>query len=61
MQKSALLVAIQAQINRHDFSRFIDELPAIAQCGRGVVVAGCPTPFRRFQASDRLLAFLDLI
>jgi hypothetical protein len=42
MLKSELLATLKTEIHRHDFSRFVDEPPSIAQGGRGVVVAGCP-------------------
>jgi hypothetical protein len=42
VQKSALLAAIQKEIQRHDLSYFVDEPPSVAQGGKGVVVAGCP-------------------
>lgn len=40
MQKSVLLAAIQQEIQRHDFSTFIDEPPSMAQGGKGVVIPG---------------------
>jgi hypothetical protein len=43
MLKSELLAAIRHEIYRHDWSQFVDELPTIAQGGRGVVMPGCPT------------------
>lgn len=45
MQKSILLAAIQKEIQRHDFSYFVDEPPAVAQGGKGVVVPGCALAF----------------
>ena len=68
MQKSALLAAIRAEINRHDFSHFIDEPPAIAEGGKGVVVPGCPackvrintrSQFLDHLANDAMPALLD--
>jgi hypothetical protein len=38
VQKSVLLAAIQKEIQRHDLSYFVDEPPAVAQGGKGVVV-----------------------
>jgi hypothetical protein len=38
VQKSALLDAIQKEIQRHDFSYFVDEPQSVAQGGKGVVV-----------------------
>jgi len=45
-----LLTAIQAEINRHDFSHFIDDPLSIAEGRKSVVVAGCP-PCRKPLAS----------
>jgi hypothetical protein len=42
MQESVLLAALQAEIQRYDFSTFADQLPTVAQGGRGVIVRGCP-------------------
>ena len=58
MQKSALLAAIQAEINRHDFSHFIDEPSSIAQGGKGVVVPGCPTCKKRLTSMNQFLDHL---
>ena len=58
MQKSALLAALQAEINRRDFSHFIDEPPSIAQGGKGVVVPGCPSCRKRINTMPQLLDHL---
>ena len=58
MQKSALLAAIQAEINRHDFSHFIDEPPSIAQGGKGVVVPGCPACTQHINTMPQFLDHL---
>lgn len=42
MLKSDLLRLLQTEVRRHDFSTFIDEPPAMALGGKGVVVPGCP-------------------
>jgi len=42
MLKSELLRAIQQEIQRHDFSHFVENPLAVAQGGKGVVVPGCP-------------------
>ena len=39
------MAAIQKEIQRHDFSYFVDEPPAVAQGGKGVVVSGCALAF----------------
>jgi hypothetical protein len=56
VQKSVLLAAIQKEIQRHDFSYFVDEPPPVAEGGRGVVVAGCPACRKRI---NTMQAFLD--
>jgi hypothetical protein len=58
MQKSALLAAIQAEIQRHDFSHFIDEPSSIAEGGKGVVVPGCPACKTRINTMSQFLDHL---
>jgi hypothetical protein len=41
MKKSDLIRAIQKEILRHDFSTYVENPPAIAQGGKGVVVPSC--------------------
>jgi hypothetical protein len=42
VKKSELLRAIQQEIQRHDFSHFVENPPSVAQGGKGVVVPRCP-------------------
>ena len=58
MQKSVLLAAIQKEIQRHDFSYFVDEPPSMAQGGKGVVVAGCPACKKRIKTMTQFLDHL---
>lgn len=58
MQKSKLLLAIQQEIHRHDFSHFIDDPPSIAQGGKGVVVSGCPQCRKRLNTTGQFLNHL---
>jgi hypothetical protein len=58
MLKSDLLHAIQQEIQRHDFSHFIDEPPSIAQGGKGVVVPGCPACKKRINTMSQFLDHL---
>jgi hypothetical protein len=58
MQESALLAAIHVEIQRHDFSHFIDEPPAIAEGGKGVVVPGCPVCKVRINTASQFLDHL---
>ena len=58
MQKSALLAGLQAEINCHDFSHFIDAPPSIAEGGKGVVVAGCPACSKRLASMAQFIGHL---
>jgi hypothetical protein len=58
VQKSVLLAAIQKEIQRHDFSYFVDEPPSVAQGGKGVVVSGWPACKKRFNATSEFLDHL---
>jgi hypothetical protein len=58
MQKPALLAAIQAEIQRHDFSHFVDEPPSVADGGKGVVVPGCPVCKIRINTTSQFLDHL---
>jgi hypothetical protein len=58
MQKSALLAALKTEIQRHDFSNFVDGPPSIAQGGKGVVVSGCPTCKKKFGTMPQFLDHL---
>jgi len=59
VQKSALLSAIQKEIQRHDLSYFVDEPPSAAQGGKGVVVAGCPACRKRINTISQFLDHLS--
>jgi hypothetical protein len=58
MQKSALLAAIQREIQNHDLTHFVDEPPSIAQGGRGVVITGCSRCRKRFGTVSQFLDHL---
>jgi PEGA domain len=58
VQKSVLLAAIQQEIQRHDFSHFLDEPRSIAQGGKGVVVGGCPACRKRINTTSQFLDHL---
>src|SRR5438132_14204902 len=58
VQKSLLLTAIQKEIQRHDFSYFVDEPPSVAQGGKGVVVSGCPACRKRINTMTQFLDHL---
>ena len=58
MTKSELYAALRNEIHRHDFSTYVDDPPSIAQGGRGVVVAGCPTCKKRISTMPQFLDHL---
>ena len=58
MLKSELLRAIQQEIQRHDFSHFVENPPSIAQGGKGVVVPGCPMCKKRIKTMSQFLDHL---
>jgi len=58
MLKSELLRAIQQEINKHDFSHFIENPPSVAQGGKGVVVPGCPACKKRINTMSQFLDHL---
>jgi hypothetical protein len=53
MQKSALLAAIQQEIQRHDFRHFVENPPSVAEGGKGVVVGGCPACRKRLNSMSQ--------
>jgi hypothetical protein len=57
-EESVLLAAIQKEIQRHDFSYFVDGPPSAAQGERGVVVAGCPACRKRINTISQFLDHL---
>jgi hypothetical protein len=58
MLKSELLRAIQQEIQRHDFSHFVERPPSVSQGGKGVVVPGCPTCKKRSNTMPQSLDHL---
>jgi hypothetical protein len=55
VQKSVLLRALQQEIRRDSFDTFVDEPPSVAQGGKGVVVAGCPSCKKRFETTNQFV------
>ena len=55
MKKSELIVALQKEILRHEFSTFVDEPPASSKGGKGVVIAGCSTCHKRANTINEFL------
>jgi len=47
MKKSELLRALQTEIHRHTFDYLVENPPAMAEGGKGVVVPGCPVCRKR--------------
>lgn len=55
MHARELLRLIQQEVQLHTLDTFVDEPPAVAEGGRGVVVTGCPRCGKRFQTINQLL------
>jgi len=58
MKKSELYAALRSEIQRHDFSTYVEDPPSVAQGGRGVVVPGCPTCKKRIGTMPQFLDHL---
>jgi len=58
MKKSELYAALRIEIHRHDFSTYVDDPPSVAEGGRGVEVAGCPTCKKRISTMPEFLDHL---
>jgi hypothetical protein len=54
--KSDLLRALQTEIRHHTFDYFVENPPAMADGGHGVVVPGCPQCRKRI---NTMAQFLD--
>jgi hypothetical protein len=48
----------QQEIQRHDFSHFVENPPSVAQGGKGVVVPGCPMCKKRINTMPQVLDHL---
>ena len=58
MLKSDLLRALQGEIRRHTFDYFVENPPAMADGGHGVVVPGCPACKKRLQTMANFMDHL---
>ena len=58
MLRSALLLALQNEIRRHDLGTFCAEDTSVAQGGNGVVVMRCPACKKRFQTTTQFIDHL---
>jgi hypothetical protein len=58
MKKSDLLRALQSEIRRHTFDYFVENPPAMAEGGKGVVVPGCPACRKRINTTAQFLDHL---
>ncbi len=58
MLKSELLRALQTEIKRHTFDYFVENPPAVAKGGKGVVVPGCPACRKRINTMPQFLDHL---
>jgi hypothetical protein len=53
-----ILERAQAELLLHGFGTFVDDPPAIAQGGKGVVVSGCPHCRKRMQSLNQFMTHL---
>ena len=58
MDARALIAAIQSELRRHTWDTFVDQPPAIAQGGRGVVVVGWPVCRKRLYTVSQFVEHL---
>jgi hypothetical protein len=56
--KSDLLRTLQTEIQRHNFSYFVDEPPSMADGGKGVVVPGCVHCRKRIHTTNEFIRHL---
>ena len=59
MDAQALIAAIQSELRRHTWDTFVDEPPAIAQGGKGVVVVGCPACGKKLYTVSQFVEHLS--
>jgi len=59
MTKPELLRALQTEIHRHTFDYYVENPPAMAQGGKGVVVPGCPQCRKRINTMAQFLDHLS--
>jgi uncharacterized protein YfaQ (DUF2300 family) len=59
MDAPALIAAIQSELRRHTWDTFVDQPPAIAQGGKGVVVAGCPACQKKLYTVSQFVEHLS--
>jgi hypothetical protein len=50
-----MLAAAKNELQKHVWDTFVDDPPAVAQGGSGVVVAGCPTCKKRLNTNSQYL------
>jgi hypothetical protein len=60
MKKTELLRALQSEIRRHTFDYFVENPPAMADGGHGVVVPGCPACRKRINTMAQFLDHLRM-
>jgi hypothetical protein len=58
MDREKLIRVGQEELEKHDFSTFVSNPPAIALGGRGVVVSGCPGCKKQMQSLNQFMRHL---
>jgi hypothetical protein len=56
--KAKILAAAKSELCRPSWTTFLDELPAMAQGGNGVVIPGCPPCKKRINTEAQYLRHL---
>jgi hypothetical protein len=54
MDATDLIAAVPRELEKHRWNYFVHNPIAMADGGKGVVVPGCPTCFKRLNTSSRL-------
>jgi hypothetical protein len=55
MDRATFIRLLQTEITRHNFDTFVDEPPAVAQGGKGIVVVGCAACKVQMQTTSQFL------
>ena len=59
MNVQAIIQAVQAELEKHTWDYFVDDPPAIAQGGKGVVVPGCPACRKRLNTMGQFMEHIS--
>jgi hypothetical protein len=57
--KAKILAAAKTELCRHSWTTFPDELPTVANAGKGVIIPGCPPCKKRINTEAQYLRHLS--